>query len=145
MYSQELTPKKKYMLRLERGENVHATIQAFCDQQGITSGWFTALGAINHVELGYYSLEKREYFFKHYQEDCEVVTMVGNCTLVDGVPFLHIHTTISDTENTVFGGHLKSADVAVTLEVQLDSFTEPIERTLNEEIGLKLCALSNHD
>jgi predicted DNA-binding protein with PD1-like motif len=64
--------------------------------------------------------------------------MVGNVTLLESVPLLHIHTTISDDENDTYGGHLKSAVVAVTLEVHLVAFAAALERTLDAEIGLPL-------
>lgn len=127
-----------YILRLYRGEAVHETIAAFCASQSISTAWFTALGAIESIELGYYSLEEKSYFWKEYAAPHEVVTMVGNVALVDGAPFLHIHTTISDDENTTYGGHLKAATVAVTLEVQLTAYDTSIERTFDEFTGLKL-------
>ncbi|MFM2415235.1 MAG: hypothetical protein RI911_928, partial [Candidatus Parcubacteria bacterium] len=63
-----LTPKNEYILRLARGERVHETIQAFCVKEGIATGWFTALGAIEHIELGFYALKEKAYHFKHYEE-----------------------------------------------------------------------------
>lgn len=131
--------KAHHILRLERGEFVHETIAAFCKSKGVTTAWCTGLGAIESIELGYYALDERAYHFKTYEKAHEVVTMVGNVTQVDGEPFLHIHTTISDDDNTTYGGHLKSAKVAVTLEVHLVEFDATLERTLDEAVtGLKL-------
>ncbi len=130
--------KESYILRLHRGELVHETIQTFCVEKGITSGWFTGLGAIEDIQLGYYSLEEKSYYWKEYQDPHEVVTLVGNVALVDGAPFLHIHTTISNDENVAIGGHLKSAIVAVTLEVQFTAYEETLERVYDEVTGLKL-------
>jgi uncharacterized protein len=141
MKVREVTTKKKFIIRLDKGELVHDSLQAFCEKEGFKSGWFTALGAINKIELGYYNLETKEYVWKNYMQDHEVVTMVGNVTVVEGKPFLHIHTTVSDSNNSVYGGHLKVAVVAVTLEVHLTIFNEAIERKLDENIGLKLCEL----
>jgi uncharacterized protein len=137
----QLTPSSTYLLRLAIGEPVHETIAAFCVANKITSAWFTALGAVHDIHLGYYSMETRAYHFEHYADDHEVVTMVGNVTLVDGAPFLHIHTTISDATNRTYGGHLRSAIVAVTLEVHITAYAESIHRVFDERTGLKLCAL----
>ncbi len=134
----QVDEKESYILRLYRGESVHETIQAFCAEKGITSGWFTGLGAIESIQLGYYSLEEKAYYWKEYQSPHEVVTLVGNATLVDGMPFLHIHTTISDDENVAIGGHLKSAVVAVTLEIQFTVYEETLERMHDDVTGLKL-------
>lgn len=134
----QVDEKESYILRLYRGESVHETITAFCAEKGITTGWFTGLGAIENIELGYYSLEEKAYYWKEYGGAHEVVTLVGNVTEVEGAPFLHIHTTISDDENVAIGGHLKSAIVAVTLEIQLTSYEGTLERTFDEVTGLKL-------
>jgi uncharacterized protein len=133
-----LTSTKDYTLRLYRGEPVHETISSFCEKEGITHAWCSAIGAIESIELGYYSLEERSYYWKEYSEAHEVVTMTGNVSLVDDAPFLHIHTTISDDENRTYGGHLKSAIVAVTLEVQLCAYDARIERAVDDVTGLKL-------
>lgn len=136
-----VTANHSYILRIEKDEIVHDAIVRFCEIEQVSSAWFTALGAIKKIQLGYYDLQKRAYFFQGYEEDHEVVTMIGNVTKVDGKPFLHIHTTISDTKNTVYGGHLQSAYVAVTLEVHVQTFSETVERAHDDSIGLKLCAL----
>ncbi|MFZ2593508.1 MAG: PPC domain-containing DNA-binding protein [Minisyncoccia bacterium] len=141
MKNQPVNIRQTYMLRLIKDEKVHDTIINFCIQEKIYSGTFSAIGAIKNVELGYYDLEKRAYFWKQYPHDVEVVSLMGNITLVNEVPFLHIHTTISDTENSTYGGHLNSAEVAVTLEVRLDAFVGVLHRELDECVGLKLIAL----
>ena len=45
------------------------------------------------------------------------------------------------TENQPVGGHVFEATVAVTLEVHLESFDEPVARELDDDIGLKLLDL----
>jgi predicted DNA-binding protein with PD1-like motif len=72
----------------------------------------------------------------------EVVNFTGNVALVEGEQFLHVHVVLSDTDNRAHGGHLKEAEVAVTLEVFLSDFQTEIERVYDEETGLKLFNLS---
>jgi hypothetical protein len=129
---------RHFTIRLSRGEKVMDSLTRFCEEEGIQSGVVSAVGAVKNTEMGYYDLQKREYFFKTYLDDMEVVSMTGNVALVENKPFLHVHAVLSDTDNTAHGGHLKEAEVAVTLEVQLVSLAGSVERKLDESIGLKL-------
>jgi predicted DNA-binding protein with PD1-like motif len=131
------------LIRLERGEQVAASIAGFCESRGIEAATFSAIGAIKNTQLGYYSLETREYFFKTVAEDREVASMTGNVALVEGKPFVHVHALLSacDESLAVIGGHIKEAEVAVTLEVFLTPLGTQISRIMNDEVGLKLLDL----
>lgn len=132
-----------FLIKLERGEKVMATLTEFCASRGISGGILQAVGAVKNAELGYYNLEKREYFFKTLGEDREVASMSGNIALVDGKPFIHAHAMLSamDEALSCAGGHVKEAEVAVTLEVFLSPFNTPVSRVLDDAIGLKLLNL----
>lgn len=131
------------MVRLERNEAVIATLSQFCTEEGIQNAVFTAIGAVKNAEIGYYSLGKREYFFKRIEEDREVASMNGNVSLVDGKPFIHAHAVLSacDESLSTIGGHIKECQVAVTLEIFLTVLDSAIERQLNDDVGLKLLDL----
>jgi len=133
--------QKGYIIKLSRGEKVIETLTQFCGEHDIKSGIFHGIGAVNNVEMGYYDLAKREYFFKRYLEAMEVVSMTGNVALVEDKPFLHVHTVLSDTDNHAYGGHVKEAEVAVTLEVYFTDYEVSLERTLDDDVGLKLLDL----
>ncbi len=138
-----LKTDRRIQIRLERGEAVIATLADFCVREGIQNAVFTGIGAVNNTEIGYYSVEKREYFFKKISEDREVASMNGNVSLVDGKPFIHAHAVLSacDESLSTLGGHIKECEVAVTLEVFLIVVDSAVERTLNDEVGLKLLNL----
>ncbi len=129
-----------FVIVLSRGEKVIEALTSFCKERGIGSGIFRGIGAVKHATLGYYSLAKKEYFFKNFPDDMEVASMMGNIALVDGIPFLHTHVVLSKMDDSLscVGAHLKEGEVAVTLEVYLTPFKERITRVLDENIGLKL-------
>jgi predicted DNA-binding protein with PD1-like motif len=132
-----------FLIRLEKGERVLATLAEFCEARGIRAGFFHAIGAVKNTEIGYYPLEKREYVFELHVEDREVASMTGNISLVDGKPFIHAHAVLSACEAGLgtIGGHVKECEVAVTLEVYLTPFNAAISREHDESIGLKLLHL----
>jgi len=132
-----------FMIKLARGERVMETLLAFCEKRGIKSGVFNAIGAVKNTEIGYYNLEKREYFFKKIAEEREVASMTGNIAEVEGKPLIHAHAVLSAMDDTLscVGAHIKEAEVAVTLEVFLTPFALPLARAYDEATGLKLLQL----
>jgi predicted DNA-binding protein with PD1-like motif len=145
MQQREIKVQGEYVLRLVRGEDVLPSIIDFCKQQGIKSGSFRAIGAVEQSKIGYYDLSKKEYGSKEYPDAMEVASMSGNIAQVEGMPFVHAHAVLSGivagSENQCVGGHVFEARVAVTLEVHLVAFAEGITRELDPEIGLKLLNL----
>lgn len=134
----------QFMVVLDRGEEVISTLQAFCSANDVHVATFSAIGAIERVRIGYYELGRKEYFFREESGPFEVASMNGNIALVDGAPFVHVHSVLSrcDDSGSVLGGHLAEAFVSVTLEVSLARLHFPMERKLDEGIGLKLLKLA---
>ena len=137
------TAENGHLIRIERGENVIETLTAFCKEHRIGSGVMHGIGAVHKAELGYYDFEKREYFFSSLPEIHELVSMTGNIALVDGEPFIHMHAVLGAGDETLscVGGHVKEMEAAVTVEVQLTPYPEPVTRSYDEETGLKLLDL----
>jgi predicted DNA-binding protein with PD1-like motif len=66
--------------------------------------------------------------------------MDGNITEFNEVPQVHAHAVLSRCDETLecLGGHIRSAVVAVTLELCLWQVTQPLLRGYDEDIGLNL-------
>jgi len=127
-----------YFLRLFKGEDIPGTIATFVKDKGLGGAFFTGLGAIEGVKLGYYDLNKRQYLEREYPGDVELANMTGNVTYVDGEPFTHVHATIMTNEFETFSGHLFCAQVAVTVEVNLIATETRMVRKPDQETCLKL-------
>lgn len=124
-----------------KGEEVVQTLEQFFEQQNISSGTISGIGAVKDVELGFYDPEKKEYNSQLFRDDFEIVHFIGNISLRDNRPFLHAHIAVGDSSFRVLGGHLFSAIVSVTGEFVLTPFSKPIHRIHDEETGLKLLDL----
>lgn len=114
------------------------TLTSFSNAHGIQNAHFSAIGAVEYVSCGYYSLVEKKYYFKQYDELVEVVSSTGNIMLKDGVPFVHLHAVFTDTDNNAFGGHVEEMRVGVTLEVILVPLQSSVSRVHNDNIGLFL-------
>src|SRR4030066_576281 len=130
-----------YVVRLFRGEEVVSSLLEIAERENILSGFVMGLGAVTEVKLGYYELETKEYRSQMFNEDYEIGSLVGNLAQVDGKAFLHAHITISDKDCKAFAGHLFSAKIYATGEFFIYTFDKKIERTLDDDVGLKLLDL----
>lgn len=129
-----------YIVKLKLGEKLIENLNAFAKEKQLGSMWLSGLGGASHATLGYYDLETREYEWKDFPELTEITSLQGNLSWVDGEPMWHIHATLSDRSFVAYGGHVKEIEAGATVELFLHSRfgDEKLERTYDDEIGLKL-------
>jgi len=138
---QALQHSDGYLIRLERGEEVTATLTAFLEEKGIHAGTVMGLGGIGDAELGFYDLPNKTYLRRQVPGNLELVHYSGNITLVDGKPFIHAHAVVSGADYQALSGHFFSANVVITGEFILRPAQWEVSRTLDEFTGLKLMDL----
>jgi predicted DNA-binding protein with PD1-like motif len=68
----------------------------------------------------------------------ELVSLTGNVTWVDDAPLIHAHAVLAGPDYVAYGGHLFSAEIAVTGEVSIAPFTTRVCRKPDERTGLNL-------
>lgn len=134
---------EKFLLNIEKGEEVIQTVVAFCEDKKITNALVSGIGAVKDLSCGYYNLEEKKYYFTHYQELVEAVSLSGNVMQKEGKLFLHLHGVFTDTENKAFGGHVEKMASGIVLEVVIEPLFSSIERLRNDEIGLFLLNCRN--
>lgn len=130
-----------FLIRLSRGEKIIESLSNFLEGKNIRSGFLKGIGGASEIELGYYNLETKEYSWKTFSQIHEVLSLLGNISLVNEKPFIHAHVVISNDQFQSFGGHLKEAAVGATLEVLITPIEETVARIQDDEIGLKLLDL----
>jgi predicted DNA-binding protein with PD1-like motif len=128
----------RWFLRLDKDVDLFSTLEEWAAKEGLKSGHMSGIGALKDVELGFYHLADKHYDRKTFPNEAELLSLDGNLSFVDGKPFFHIHTVLGDEKFQAYGGHLFSAKVAVTCEINFRPFEADIVRTPNEEIGLNL-------
>ena len=133
----------QHVLVLAQGEEVVQTLTDYCAREKIRAASFSGVGAVKHVQVGFYDLSTKEYVFKIEPGPFEVASLQGNIATVDGNPFLHLHAVLSRMDDSLqcIGAHLKTATVAVTLEVIVTPIDVPLTRKYDEAVGLNLLDL----
>ncbi|MBZ2174968.1 DNA-binding protein [Schnuerera sp. xch1] len=128
----------KYVVRLERGEEVINSLTNLCKENEIKLGRVTGIGATNKVTIGLFNTESKEYHSKDLTGDMEITNLSGNITSMDEEVYLHLHITVCDKNNKAYGGHLNSAVISATCEMIIDVIDGNVGRRHDEEIGLNL-------
>ncbi|MBI2548245.1 DNA-binding protein [Candidatus Woesearchaeota archaeon] len=133
---------QNYVVVLEKGEKVIASLREFAAREKIMAGSFTGIGGVTNVALSYFSSTKRAYDTKVFGPAMyELVNVTGNFSLASGEPMIHAHATIADKDHKTYGGHLTEAEVAITVEIMVTILPSPVTRTINPEFNLKLLNL----
>lgn len=127
-----------YNLRLERGDDIHDTIQAFCADHSIANASLTGIGSIENPKLAHYSIETKKFTERHLEGIFEITSLLGNISLLEGKPLNHVHATLSDSLMQVYGGHLVSGTCSATLEVILHQYATSFTKTFDDTVGLNV-------
>lgn len=137
----------RWLVRIERGEEIVETLTQFLKEHTITAGSITGIGAVDRAELRYYSMEDKAYHNREFIGEYEILALNGNISVLESGIWPHIHIVLSDTEFHCLGGHLDSAMVSVTCEVMIDPIDLHLQRDFDDETGLNLwtlCAIEAH-
>ena len=128
-----------YVLRLDPGEEIVASLTRLVEQEQVQLGSVTAIGASNDVTIGIFSTQEKQYHAQRCQGDYEISALVGNVTRKEGEPYLHLHITIGNpVTGEVHAGHLTSATISATLELFLQVWDGQVGREFSDQVGLNL-------
>ena len=128
----------KYVLRIDRGEEIVESLKSFCQTNNITLGSVTGIGAVNKAVIGLFKCETKQYIKTELTGDQEITSLSGNISTMNDEIYLHIHVNLSNEKYETFGGHLNSAIVSGTGELIIEEIDGKVDRKFSEEIGLNL-------
>lgn len=130
-----------YIVVLDRGDELIRSLIEFARHHEVEAATLHGLGAVDHVELGFYDLEDQDYIRRAFEGDMEVCALHGNLSLLDGEPFPHVHGVFGLRDFSTVGGHVFEAVCSVTLELSIHTAPEPIVRRPVDFCNLKLLKL----
>lgn len=130
----------RYIVRIDRGEEIVESLKAFLVQSGVLSGSVSGIGAVYGAEVARFVAASKQYIMMRLEGEHEITALNGNIAVLDGKAFLHLHISLTDTAFRGVGGHLQSAVVSGTCEVIVDVLDGYLRREFNEKEGLNLIA-----
>lgn len=129
---------RKFLLRFDKNEDVVEGIPKFMKEQGTTACVFNGLGSALEIELGYYNKNSKEYERKSFKEDLEVISLVGNGSLIKGEPAIHAHGSFGRKDYSVIGGHVFKLITLATCEIYLTKLEGNLKRKKDSNWNLNL-------
>lgn len=131
--------KDRWIIRVQRGENLVSMLREFCTKRGIRGGFFFGIGAVDQVELAHYDVRKKQYAAKTFRKALEMVSLIGNVG-VEKELIVHAHAMFADKSMKTIGGHLVEGRVSGTAEIYFIE-TTGLKKAYDSETGLKLFQL----
>lgn len=128
----------KYFVRINKGEEIISTLKEFCKVNNINLGTVQGIGAINKATFGFFNPETKEYEEKTFSQPMEITSLLGNITVKNKEPYLHLHMNAAGKDYNTVGGHLVNAVVSLTAEITVKQSIGDIGRKFDDNIGLNL-------
>jgi len=125
----------RYLLIIDKNEKLVESILNCVSECKLKGGIISGLGAVSEAELGYFQTGPRDYLRKIFSDEHELVSLVGNISILDGQPFVHVHACLGDSSFQVKGGHLFEAKVSVSVEISIVPLGVMPVRKLDHAIG----------
>jgi len=123
---------------LKAGAKVPDDIVAIAARERILTARVEAIGGVNDLRLAYFNHVSKKYEEHDFHEFLEVTSILGNITLKDRRPFLHIHGTFGRKDLSVLAGHVMAATVFPLLEVVVTPTKNRALRKFDQELGLNV-------
>jgi predicted DNA-binding protein with PD1-like motif len=127
-----------YVVRLDIGDEIMASLKTFCSEQKITLGSVTGIGTTNHAQIGLLDANSKIYHPRTYQGDMEITALVGTVSQMDGQTYLHLHITLAQPNLEAIGGHLDFAHISAVAEIFIHALAGVVNRKFNERAGVNL-------
>jgi uncharacterized protein len=135
--------ERTFVLVLETGEEAFAAISRFAKDQGLRAASFTAIGAFERAEVGWFDFAQKTYRPIPLDEQCEVLSLIGDIVSgEDGDPSVHGHIVLGLSDGAARGGHLLKGLVHPTLEITLVEMPAHLHRKARPDLGIALIDLS---
>ncbi len=101
------------------------SVQEFAAKQKIKCARVEIIGAVEKAVISYYNQDKRVYEDREFNEHLEIVSCLGNLSLRDSKPAVHLHITLGDSEGQLKGGHLQKGTIVFAGEFVIEEILGP--------------------
>lgn len=126
------------VLRIDLGEEIVASVLKVAYEEKITLASVSGIGATDSFTVGLYDVDKQKYTSSDYCGDHEITSLLGNLTLKDGKPYLHLHMSAAGEGGKTVGGHLNRAVISATCEIFITVLDGTVGRKINPATGLNV-------
>lgn len=129
---------RTYVLVADPGEDAFEMVTSFARREELTAAQFTGIGAFARATVGWFDRQERRYQSISVDQQCEVLSLLGDIALGEDGPQVHAHLVVGLSDGTTRGGHLLRGEVWPTLEIIIREAPALLRKTSHPELGLAL-------
>ena len=128
---------KAAFVSLARGEDLLDGLNRAVQEVGLQAATLQVIGGLEEAKVGYFDRDVKEY--REIPTGHVEMQGLGNVSLRDGEPFIHLHLALSARNGTTIGGHALEGCRAFVVEAYFRKLEgTPPTREDNPDIGLKV-------
>ena len=129
---------RNFMVRVKHDSDLIQFTTELAKTNEIEVATFTAIGALKSAKLAFYDQEKRKYREIELDGPFEIASCIGNISMKNATPFVHMHVVLSEKEGNTRAGHLLEG-IVFAAELHLQELKRAkLERKDDEVTGLSL-------
>ncbi|MGC9540584.1 PPC domain-containing DNA-binding protein [Streptomyces sp. UG1] len=134
----QASPASVYVLVPAPGEEALEEITRFARERALGASQVTAVGAFARAVVGWFDREAKDYRRIGVDEQCEVLSLLGDIAVGEDGPTPHLHAVLGLSDGTTRGGHLLQGQVWPTLEVIVRDSPAALAKIHRPDVGLAL-------
>lgn len=129
------------MARLPLGGDLVEELTRLVLANNLTRGGIMVIGSLRRAALGYYRQKEKQYVTLSVDKPVEIASGMGNISMKDGKPFVHLHLVLSGEDGACVGGHaMAGCEIFAAEAVMRGLEGNPLVRERDEGTGLFLWA-----
>jgi uncharacterized protein len=134
-----------YVVVCDPGDEAVSALTQFARAERLEAAQVTAVGAFEHATVGWFDRAARDYRRIPVDEQCEVLSLIGDIAVGQDGPILHVHAVLGLSDGTTRGGHLLEGRVFPTLEVVVTETPAELRKVMRPDIGIALIDLDRSE
>ncbi len=95
---------KAAFVSLERGEDLLDGLNRAVAELGLRAATLQVIGGLENATVGYFDT-KEERYLEIATGHVEICSGLGNVSIRDGQPFIHLHLVLGERDGRCVGGH----------------------------------------
>lgn len=129
---------KVFVIRLDDGEKLMATLGDILDKYEIKSGFMTLIGAVRNLEIKTPDPSTKEHYRHTIVDNMEILAN-GNISLDKSEIFIHLHSATGKRGGDALVGHVVEAEVHDFVEILIMPFRSvKLQRIKDAKSGLQM-------
>jgi uncharacterized protein len=130
-----------YVVVCDPGDEAVAVLTQFARAERLEASQLTGVGAFERATVGWFDRASKRYRRISVDEQCEVLSLIGDVAEGPDGPSLHAHVVLGLADGSARGGHLLEGWVFPTLEVVVTEAPAQLRKVMRPDLGIALIDL----